>query len=173
MTPIDPSIPTVTIPALKGAGMRSSDHGHMWHVAVNQFASGKAGTDDWPKFMYEAMHLAEEAVRLRYLFESEREGKLPKIHCQCPTCAPQAVPIHDNHLTCCLGVECRKCPHLLALDSAGLPPQALDQAKAWTCCAHIISKGGDWANEGYILTTDDRMFWDRVYDNLAAPQSEE
>lgn len=43
-------------------------------------------------------------------------------------------------------------------------------AKAWTCAAHIVSSGGDVLREGYLLTVDDRMYWDKVYENLAGQQ---
>ena len=40
-------------------------------------------------------------------------------------------------------------------------------ATPWTCAAHILMTGGDHMGGGYILTTDDRMYWDRVYENLS------
>jgi hypothetical protein len=100
-----------------------------------------------------------------YVLRLEREGKMPQQHKQCSESDP--VPVQDNHLTCCLGVECRKCPELLALEKADMPPPQIDVAKAWTCAAHIVSQGGDVAGEGYLLTTDDRMYWDNVYKSLA------
>jgi hypothetical protein len=48
-----------------------------------------------------------------------------------------------------------------------------DEAKAWTCATHIISKGGDIAGEGFILTTDDRMYWDRLHASLAMPNPDD
>ena len=47
-------------------------------------------------------------------------------------------------------------------------PGEIDAAKAWTCAAHIVSSGGDPLKEGYLLTVDDRMFWDNVYTNMSA-----
>jgi hypothetical protein len=141
---------------------------HEWHVAINKFNEGKHATGDWCHWMYEAKTLADEVPRLMLLFSMEREGKLPKVHVQCKHCAPDHEHIEDNHLTCCLGVECRACPHLLAIDSAKLSDEQKDQAKAWTCATHIVSEGGDQAGEGYLMTKDDRMYWDRVYQNLAA-----
>lgn len=102
----------------------------------------------------------------------EREGKLCKQHRQCSYSPLEAVP--DNHLTCCKGVECRKCEFLLALnESADLTPEQRDEAKAWTCIAHIISTGGDVAREGYLMTVDDRMYWDTVYQHLASAEQPE
>ena len=139
---------------------------HQWHVAINKFAMGKSMTKDWPRFMYEAKDLAGESKRLVLLFQKERKGELPKIHRQCSLSAPEA--INDNHLTCCLGIECRKCESLLALEKAEkVTPEQIDEMKAWTCCAHILMSGGDMANEGFILTTDDRMFWSNVYESLS------
>ena len=50
----------------------------------------------------------------------------------------------------------------------------------FACCrcqprgrSRIVSQGGDVAGEGYILTTDDRMFWDRVYASMASGQDEQ
>lgn len=140
-----------------------------WHWAVNKFSEGKIGSDDWPRFMYAAMDIAEESRRLPKLFEAERTGKLPKVHVQCQCCAPDHQHIKDNHLTCCIGVKCRECPMLLALDAADLTPEQRDQAKAWTCIAHLLRdhQNAD-TSEGMILTVDDRMYWDRVYASLAA-----
>lgn len=142
------------------------DFFHEWHVAINGFTNGKIGSPDWPHFMYEAKDVAGEVPRLARLFALERTGGLTKTHQQCSHSASEPVP--GNHLSCCLGVKCGECPYLKALDSARLTPEQIDEAKAWTCATHIISKGGDTAGEGYILTVDDRMFWNRIYANMAA-----
>jgi hypothetical protein len=142
---------------------------HEWHVAINRFHKDKTG-EGWNHFMYEAKTAADEVPRLAILFQRERLGKLPETHQQCSCCAP--VPVPSNHLTCCLGTRCSTCPMLLALDQAQLSADQIDTAKAWTCAAHIISKGGDPAGEGYVLTVDDRMFWSNVYESLAAGDDE-
>lgn len=101
----------------------------------------------------------------------EREGILPQEHQQCSRQDPEPI---TNRLTCCLGVVCAECPYLLALERAeGVPPEKIDEMKAWTCAAHILMSGGDRAGEGYILTTSDRMYWDRVYASLAVIQIKE
>lgn len=64
-------------------------------------------------------------------------------------------------------MECRKCPHLAALDKAEMEPEKRDWIKAWTCVGHILSKGGDVAGEGFLTTVDDRMYWDSVHQSLA------
>ena len=152
-----------TMPRMPGLG---GDVNHQWHVAINRHCDGNYG-DDRPRFMYEAKSAAAEVPRLALLFQREREGKLDKVFQPC-TCCTEKQHVVDNHLTCCLGVECRKCPHLLALDKAEIPVEQRDWIKAWTCAAHILSEGGDPANEGFLLTVDDRMFWDRLHESLAS-----
>lgn len=138
---------------------------HDWHVQINRFNDGKHG-DDRASFMYEAKTLADEVPRLAMLFKMERTDTLTKTHQTCSCCAPK--PIAKNELTCCLGTKCAACPMLHALDNVeNATPDQIDMMKAWTCAAHIVSEGGDMAGEGYILTTDDRMYWDGVYESLA------
>lgn len=140
---------------------------HAWHVAINNHAqSARESAREWPRFMYEAKSAWAEVPRLTKIIGMERRGELRKDHQQCSHVTAEPVP--DNHLSCCLGVECRKCPHLLALDAAKLTPEQIDEAKAWTCVGHILMSGGDTANEGFLLAVDDRMFWDRVYESMAA-----
>lgn len=145
-----------------------------WHEQVNRHADNlraekrveDADSNDWPRFMYEAIDLFDEVPRMARLHGRERRGELTTTTRHCSFSPVEAVP--DNHLTCCLGVKCRECPHLLALDKAELTPEQIDEAKAWTCASHIAASGGDVANEGYLLTVDDRMFWDRTHASLAA-----
>lgn len=150
--------------------MNRLDHdvSHKWHVALNE--ANFVGDKDFRHWMYDAKQLADEVPRLVYLFALERQDKLPKLHRQCSHSSTEEV--FDNHLTCCLGVECRKCEHLAALDKANLTPEQIDECKAWTCAAHILTEQGTQphidTSEGFILTTDDRMYWDRVYSSLAA-----
>ena len=147
---------------------------HEWHVAVNrhQDERHKAGKD-WgeARFMYDGKTMADEVPRMVMLFRREREKALPAMHKQCSM--TPAVPVKDNHLSCCLGVQCKECPELLALEKMQRSPEEIDTAKAWTCAAHIVSKGGDMMNEGYLLTVDDRMYWDNVHASLAGSQDEE
>ena len=144
---------------------------HEWHVAVNRHSEDwrKAG-NEWGamRFMYEAKKMADEVPRMVMLFKAEREKTLPQTHKQCSM--QDAVPVKDNHLSCCLGMKARECPHLLALEKIERStPDDVDEAKAWTCAAHIVSQGGDRMGEGYMLRVDDRMFWDNVYSSLAQP----
>jgi hypothetical protein len=143
---------------------------HEWHVAINKHSDGKIGAPDFPHFMYDAKALADEVPRMVLVLRLEREGKLGKVHRQCSLSEPETIA--DNHLTCCLGVECRKCPYLMALEKAAMKPEEIDVAKAWTCASHIMGerKNVD-TSEGYLLTTSDRMYWDNVYRSLS--QSED
>lgn len=142
---------------------------HEWHVAINRHSDerrieGKPW--DEMRFMYEAKGMADEVPRMAMLFKAERENALPQTHQQCSKQSPE--PVKENHLSCCLGVKARECPHLLALEKMERStPDNIDAAKAWTCAAHIVSKGGDHAGEGYMLRVDDRMYWDRVHASLA------
>ena len=143
---------------------------HRWHVAINRFNWPPEGGRQFAHWMYEAKNAADEVPRLQRLFALERTGGLPKIHRQCSHSEP--VPIRENELTCCLGVKCAACPELLAVQAMEGSPEEIDTAKAWTCVGHILSKGGDPAGEGYILTTDDRMFWENVYSSLSSHPDE-
>lgn len=161
--------------------MDRPDHNftHRWHVAINRFCWPKAGDPPVVRsgdnhWMYEAKNAADEVPRLTRLFMMERTDALPKIHRQCSHAAPE--PVIDNVLTCCLGVKCAACPELQAIGTMEGTPEEIDTAKAWTCVAHVLSKGGDFAGEGYILTTDDRMYWENVYRSLSGsddPPSED
>jgi hypothetical protein len=140
-----------------------------WHRAINRHSEEqqKAGKE-WPRFMYDGKTAASEVPRMALVLGMEREGKLPKVFRPC-SCCSEGKHIEDNHLTCCLGVKCRECPHLLALEKATeLTPEQIDQCKAWTCAAHILANGGDVMGEGFLVTVDDRMFWDRVCESLAS-----
>lgn len=142
-----------------------------WHIAINKFSDGKAGNPDWPHFMYLAKNAADELPRLAFLFRLEREGKLAKRHYQCSHDAT-GQDVQDNHLTCALGVQCRACPYLLALENASEKPEEIDQMKAWTCVTHIVGETArrDYldSSEGFVQTVDDQMYWSTVYANLAA-----
>lgn len=139
---------------------------HEWHVAINRHHYDKPGMDNWKRWMYEAKAMADEVPRMALLLGRERRGELTKEHIQCSM--TPAVPVPSNHLTCCLGVKCAECKELQALDCMErVTPEDIDTAKAWTCAAHIVSKGGDTMNEGYLLDVSDRMYWNKVYESLS------
>ena len=136
---------------------------HKWHVALNNFNEVGGAFFKW---MYAAKQMADEVPRMIQLFELERTGKLPVIHQQCSYQEP--VPIKKNRLSCCFGIVCGECEYLEALDDSSLRLEKIDVAKAWTCAGHIMANHEDIdTSEGYILTTDDKMFWENVYKSLA------
>lgn len=120
------------------------------------------------RFMYTAMEMADEVPRMAMLFALERKGELPTTHQQCSHSPREEIP--ENKLSCCLGVECAACPMLQALEGMEADSEAIDSAKAWTCAAHIAAEGGDKQGEGFLLTVGDRLYWDRVYESLAATE---
>jgi hypothetical protein len=125
---------------------------HSWHVALNRYNTD-LGPENFKSWMYESKRLAQEVVHLKLVFGMERQGKLTK---------------EEDFLTCCLGVKCRECPELQALNKMEkVTPEQMDEAKAWTCATHIVSTGGDTAREGYVMTADDRKFWDHVYESVS------
>ena len=137
---------------------------HEWHVQINKHMETADFTQD--RFMYEAKTASDEIPRLTHLFGLERRGKLPQVHRQCSHSQPE--PIKDNHLSCCLGTRCSECPMLISIENMNRPDEEKDFAKAMTCVTHIINKDGDMSGEGYLVTVDDRMYWDRVHKSLAS-----
>lgn len=152
----------------------SHDVSHKWHVALNAANFGTGAV--FHHWMYDAKELADEVPRMVYWLRTERTGQMPQVHCQCSHSASE--PITDNHLTCCLGIECRKCEHLKAVEAADLSAEQIDEIKAWTCAAHILTECGAHpdrydTSEGWLKTTDDQMYWERVYSSLAAADRED
>jgi hypothetical protein len=138
-----------------------------WHKNINNLSVGKT----WIGWRYLARHMAEELPRLVRLFAMERLGTLPKIHQQCSQSKP--VALEDNHLSCCLGTECRKCEHLLGLKNETLSGEELDLVFAWSCIAHIAVSGDMVdSSEGFILTESDKEYWSEVYSSLASSSME-
>lgn len=114
---------------------------HAWHVACNAESDRLRETGDskWPKVLYSAMKISDEVPRMVLLFQREREHGMPTSYKMCAHDPRPATPLPDNHLSCGLGQECRKCPHLAAIDrSERMTPEAKDEAKAWTCATHFL-----------------------------------
>ena len=110
-----------------------------WHRAINTYSDAeRAAGRPWPRMMYIAKLVADEVPRMILLFEQERKG-LPTHYKMCAHDPSPATPLPDNHLRCHLGVECRACPHLAAIEANDrMPVEAKDEAKAWTCATHIL-----------------------------------
>lgn len=128
---------------------------HEWHVVCNVANDGFP--KDSPRYMYEAMTMADEVPRMVMLFKQEREKALPQQHQQCSLQSPE--PIKENHLTCCKGVKCAECPALLALEKMQrVTPYDIDEAKAWTCAAHIVSTSSDTMRTSYLITVGNHIY---------------
>lgn len=138
-----------------------------WHYALNQY-NGKL--DEFKHWMYEGKRAAEEHLRLVRLFKREHEYDLPKIHQQCSCSKP--VDIKDNFLTCAIGVRCSECPHLKALEQSKMSQDEVYEAKSWTCISHIMHELGSGkfidTSMGYILTEDDKVFWNNVHQSMSS-----
>lgn len=149
---------------------------HAWHVVLNDFNQSHK---PWQYWMYEAKSAADEIVRLPLLFAMERTGKLPAIHHQCSHDV-DGQSVADNHLSCALGVACRDCPFLKALDNVKATPEQIDQIKAWTCVTHILNEQGKRphefdTSEGFVITEDDKLYWQNVYASMSGndPENDE
>lgn len=144
-----------------------------WHTAINTYSMANTHLS----WMYQAKNAADEIPRMTLLFEMERNGKLAKVHHQCSH-DTAGTPVSDNHLSCCMGIECRKCPMLLAFDGIDLPLEQIDQIKAWTCATHILTETGkpDHAfdtSEGFLLTVDDVLYWSNLHESLASMSNDD
>lgn len=69
---------------------------HPWHVAINRGCDERreAG-EEWPRFMYDAKHSAQEVPRLALLFSLERTDKLDKTFRKC-SCCTESKHVVDN-----------------------------------------------------------------------------
>lgn len=142
---------------------------HRWHVAINKFHDGKAVSEDWQHWMYEAKDMFGEIPRLTRLFKKERLGELSKVFKYC-SFSPEE-KLTENFLSCCMGQRCSECPYLQAIEAGDLSPEEKDTAKAYTCVAHILSQPhmSIDTSEGYLLTEDDKLFWQRTYALMSEP----
>lgn len=104
------------------------------------------------------------------LFQYERERGMPDSYKMCGLDPRPATPLNDNHLRCALGQECRKCPHLAAIDrSERMTPEAKDEAKAWTCATHfLLESKPDVFFESILRDKSDDAFDDRLAASFGA-----
>jgi hypothetical protein len=157
--------------ANRGTDQRGCGDG-AWHGAIN--AEGDrlraAGGTDWPRMMYVAKMVSDEVPRMVLLFEGERTRGMPDAYKMCGLDPRPATPLKDNHLRCALGQECRKCPHLAAIDrSERMAPEAKDEAKAWTCATHfLLESKPDVYVEQILFDKSDDAFHDRLAQSFAA-----
>ena len=151
----------------KGKAMNDQEL-NKWHIAINVYHK-QVELGNFKKWMYKAKNVASSIPYMTHYFMMERTENLPKTHQQCSRSKPQEVI--NNHLTCALGIKCKNCEHLIALEKADILPEIIDKAKAWTCCMHIVWEKAQNKNfddsEGFIVTVDDRMLWNTVHNSLA------
>lgn len=143
-----------------------------WHRAINAESDRlrvAAGSKEWPRMMYAAKAVSDEVPRMVLLFQYERERGMPDTYKMCAHDPRPATKLVDNHLACALGQECRKCPHLAAIDrSERMTPEAKDEAKAWTCATHfLLESAPDVFFEGILHDKSDAAFADRMAASFA------
>lgn len=110
-----------------------------------------------------------------------RRKSLPLTHQQCSHSAPE--PLKENYHQCYLGERLDSCPILIRLRATfdeerqrseyyrAITDEQVDEVAARVCVWHLLMGLGpnafvDW-NEGAFQSVSDRMFWDRVYSNMA------
>lgn len=172
---------------------------HILHVWINR-ASGMLAKDAKPEFRsfysFKSMvnFIAWAPKRLKQAFE----GSLPTKHRQCSH--SKVEERKDNCLRCALGQNVVECPILQefigvwdehtktgkSADYYGKKTTDDDkyQAMASICSWHMLAS--DWSqdrkelpkpafidwSEGAFQDVSDRMYWDRVYSNLASVNEE-
>lgn len=130
-----------------------------WHGALN----GEGIGNQAPHWMYTAKMVADEVPRMILLFEQERRG-LPAAYKMCGHDPRPATPLPDNHLTCALGKQCRKCPFLARIEErTTMTNEAKDEAKAWTCATHILLESKpERYFEGFLHDKSEAVFNERL-----------
>lgn len=147
-----------------------------WHGACNveserlHAATPPGKPREWARLMHSARKVSDEVPRMVLLFQYERERGLSQTFKLCAHDPRPAKPLRDNHLRCALGQECRKCPHLAAIDrSEKMTPQAKDEAKAWTCATHfLLESRPDVYFESILRDKSDDAFDARLAESFGA-----
>jgi hypothetical protein len=156
--------------ANRGTDQRGCGDG-AWHGAVNAESDRlrKEGAE-FPRMLYTAKGISDEVPRMVLLFQYERERGMPDSYKMCGLDPRPATPLQDNHLRCALGQECRKCPHLAAIDrSDRMTPEAKDEAKAWTCATHfLLESDSDVFFEQILRDKGDDAFEERLLQSFGA-----
>ena len=149
-----------------------------WHRAINAHSEDPAhfprpspsSSKPWPRMMYTAHRISDEVPRMVLLFQYERERGMPDSYKMCGLDPRPATKLVDNHLRCALGQECRKCPHLQAIErSQHMTPEAKDEAKAWTCATHfLLESQPDVFLEQILFDKSDDAFNARLAESFGA-----
>jgi hypothetical protein len=175
---------------LEGMGMLSGKADHVFHVWINREADKNAENvqpiDPHKDGLYDFKSAMNTLPYLTRMIEKERKRELPMVHQQCSRQSPEPLP--ENFLTCAFGVKLRECQILARLNATfdemrskpypdgqpsyyrDIPDSEIDKAKAMACVWHMLMGNGkafvDW-NEGAVQDESDKIYWRRVYDNLA------
>ncbi len=146
-----------------------------WHRACNaesdrlRAATPPGQSMAWARLMHSARKISDEVPRMVLLFQYERERGMPDAYKMCAHDPRPATKIVDNHLRCALGQECRKCPHLAAIDRSEMTPESKDEAKAWTCATHfLLESEPDVYFESILRDKSDDAFDARIVASFAA-----
>lgn len=124
---------------------------HSWHVGMNRYSeTERAAGNAFPHWLYNVKSAAHEMYRLMYLWESDKAT--------------------DTNLRCMLGVKCRDCGILQAVEGAMREEQISERpfkrditdddikaAKVMTCLGHMLQTApGEYMGEGMIKSKADR-----------------
>lgn len=161
--------------ANRGSDQRGCGN-NAWHGACNaesdrlHAATPPGQPREWATLMHNARKISDEVPRMVLLFQYERERGMPDSYKMCGHDPRPAKKLEDNHLRCALGQECRKCPHLAAIDrSERMTPESKDEAKAWTCATHfLLESKPDVYFEGILRDKSDHAFDARLVESFAA-----
>lgn len=162
-------------PAVHERSRIISDTLHNQHTRINKLSSELGYSE--VRFMYTAKDLPGEIERMKSQHRRERLGTLPNQFVKCATFQSPAVPIENNYLQCALGVKCKECKYLKAIDEVQTAdPSLIDEMKAYTCATHIVqqiaTKQYDMS-EGFLQDKEDRMYWQNLYKSLAMSEENE
>jgi len=151
-----------------------------WHTWINQRQDARrlAG-EPHESSLYEFKRAVEELRRLPIWMRRARTGTLPTTHRQWSHSPVEPLP--SNTLICALGQDVSTCPILQSLYASvresSLRQWSLvtiedgDELAARTCVWHILTTKlahpNAYMNDGYVTDASERLYWDRVMDNLA------
>lgn len=161
-----------------------ADADHIWHVWLN---SRNRTADAFDHSMYEFKSMLAFLGYGADQIEEAYTGKLRTTHRQCSRCEPEK--IEGNKLSCALGKDVTECEILLSIRDtfnserdrecgvlgkhyANVPDREMFRVMANTCAWHMYTdpvRTGRFidTSEGWLTDVSDRMFWSRVYDNMA------
>lgn len=162
--------------------MSTRDVDQLWHVWINKRQQERNDHTKWEHSLYEFKNMLQFLTYGANQIQAAFEGTLPQTHQQCSHQPIEQLPVL-NVLKCSReGVDVTKCPILQSLTKVfdesgdGLPRTTLYELMAKTCAWHIYTgaigapEGHHWAYDtsmGYLLDETDRIFWNRIHENMA------